>query len=128
MRERAGERRDRSADGGAQVPGLQLSEQLADGQFLHVERRFGDLRIRNARYKQDEAPLDPTCGCATCARFSRAYLHHLDRCGEMLAPMLASVHNLHFYVDLMRQMRAALEAGRFAAFAAQFRLDRRRGV
>jgi queuine tRNA-ribosyltransferase len=58
--------------------------------------------------------------CPTCARFSRAYLHHLDRCGEMLAPMLASVHNLHFYVALMRDIRGALEAGRFAAFAAGF--------
>ena len=65
----------------------------------HLFTRFGDLRIRNARYKTDEQPLDPTCACPTCARFSRAYLHHLDRCGEMLAPMLASVHNLHFYVD-----------------------------
>src|SRR5436190_13860140 len=94
----------------------------------HLFTRFGDLRIRNARYKQDEAPIDPTCGCAACGRFSRAYLHHLDRCGEMLAPMLASVHNLHFYVDLMRQVREALEVGRFAEFAAQFRVDRSRGV
>ena len=94
----------------------------------HLFTRFGDLRIRNARYKQDEAPIDSTCACAPCARFSRAYLHHLDRCGEMLAPMLASVHNLHFYVDLMRQIRDALDASRFAAFAAQFRLDRQRGV
>ncbi len=94
----------------------------------HLFTRFGDLRIRNARYKTDPAPLDPTCGCPTCARFSRAYLHHLDRCGEMLAPMLASVHNLHFYVALMRDIRAALEAGTFAAFAAVFRADRQRGV
>jgi len=94
----------------------------------HLFTRFGDLRIRNARYKQDEAPIDPSCGCVCCARFSRAYLHHLDRCGEMLGPMLASVHNLHYYVDLMRQIREALEAQRFAAFAEQFRLDRRRGV
>ncbi len=94
----------------------------------HLFTRFGDLRIRNARYKTDEQPLDPTCACPTCARFSRAYLHHLDRCGEMLAPMLASVHNLHFYVALMRDVRAAIEAGAFAAFAAAFRADRARGV
>ncbi len=94
----------------------------------HLFTRFGDLRIRNARYKEDDAPLDPTCTCMTCARFSRAYLHHLDRCGEMLAPMLASVHNLHFYLDLMRQVREALEAGRFDGFVAQFRADRQRGV
>jgi queuine tRNA-ribosyltransferase len=94
----------------------------------HLFTRFGDLRIRNARYKEDDAPLDPTCTCSTCTRFSRAYLHHLDRCGEMLAPMLASVHNLHFYVDLMRQVRDALETDRFAAFGAQFRADRQRGI
>jgi queuine tRNA-ribosyltransferase len=94
----------------------------------HLFTRFGDLRIRNARYKADEQPLDSTCACATCARFSRAYLHHLDRCGEMLAPMLASVHNLHFYVTLMASVREALAAGRFADFAAGFRADRLRGV
>src|SRR4051812_14890843 len=94
----------------------------------HLFTRFGDLRIRNARYKTDEQPLDPTCACPTCARFSRAYLHHLDRCGEMLAPMLASVHNLHFYAALMAGIRGALESGGFAAFAAEFRADRERGV
>jgi len=94
----------------------------------HLFTRFGDLRIRNARYKTDEQPLDPTCACPTCARFSRAYLHHLDRCGEMLAPMLASVHNLHFYVTLMKDVRATLDAGAFAAFASAFRADRSRGV
>ena len=94
----------------------------------HLFTRFGDLRIRNARYKQDEAPIDPSCACTTCARFSRAYLHHLDRCGEMLAPMLASVHNLHFYLDLMRQVRESIEHARFDGFAAEFRNDRQRGV
>ena len=94
----------------------------------HLFTRFGVLRIRNARHKTDEQPIDPTCVCPTCARFSRAYLHHLDRCGEMLAPMLASVHNLHFYVALMRDIRSALEAGRFAAFAHAFRADRSRGI
>jgi queuine tRNA-ribosyltransferase len=94
----------------------------------HLFTRFGDLRIRNARYKTDEQPLDPSCACPTCARFPRAYLHHLDRCGEMLAPMLASVHNLHFYVTLMRDIRTAIEAGSFAVFAAAFRADRARGV
>ena len=94
----------------------------------HLFTRFGDLRIRNARFRHDAGPLDPTCACATCERFSRAYLHHLDRCGELLAPMLASVHNLHFYVDLMRQVREALEEGTFAAFAERFRGDRQRGI
>jgi queuine tRNA-ribosyltransferase len=94
----------------------------------HLFTRHGDLRLRNARYKTDERPIDPTCGCSACAGFSRAYLHHLDRCGEMLGPMLASVHNLHYYLNLMREAREALEAGRFEAYRTQFKSDRARGV
>jgi queuine tRNA-ribosyltransferase len=94
----------------------------------HLFTRFGDLRLRNARYKTDERPVDETCACPTCANFSRAYLHHLDRCNEMLGPMLASIHNLHYYVNLMREVREALDAGAFAAFAAKFAQDRARGV
>ncbi|MFM8928976.1 MAG: tRNA-guanine transglycosylase, partial [Betaproteobacteria bacterium] len=105
----------------------------------HLFTRFGDLKIRNARHKTDERPLDPTCSCYTCkgttredgsvsGAFSRAYLHHLDRCGEMLGPMLASIHNLHYYLNLMREVRQALDEGRFAAFAAQFAADRGSGV
>ena len=94
----------------------------------HLFTRFGDLRLRNARYKTDERPVDETCSCHTCANFSRAYLHHLDRCNEMLGPMLASIHNLHYYVNLMREVREALDAGAFAAFAVKFAEDRRRGV
>jgi queuine tRNA-ribosyltransferase len=101
----------------------------------HLFTRFGDLKIRNARHKTDEQPPDLTCTCYTCRAtapfgggFSRAYLHHLDRCGEMLGPMLASIHNLHYYVNLMREVREALEAGAFGAFAKRFREDRARGV
>jgi queuine tRNA-ribosyltransferase len=94
----------------------------------HLFTRFGDLKIRNARHRDDERPLDPTCACHTCANFSRAYLHHLERCGEMLAPMLASIHNLHYYVNLMREVRGALDAGTFAAWRAQFAADRARGI
>jgi queuine tRNA-ribosyltransferase len=94
----------------------------------HLFTRFGDLRVRNARYKTDERPIDESCGCHACAGFSRAYLHHLDRCGEMLGPMLASIHNLHYYVNLMREVREALDAGDFAGFAKRFREDRGRGV
>jgi queuine tRNA-ribosyltransferase len=103
--------------------------------------RFGDLKIRNARHKADERPLDTTCTCHACAGtsgvswdqggregFSRAYLHHLDRCGEMLGPMLASIHNLHYYLNLMQEIRDALDAGRFSEFVAQFNADRARGV
>lgn len=94
----------------------------------HLFTRFGDLRLRNARYKTDERPIDETCSCQACNGFSRAYLHHLDRCGEMLGPMLASIHNLHYYLNLMQEMRDALDAGAFAGFVAQFREDRQRGV
>ena len=105
----------------------------------HLFTRFGDLKIRNARHKTDERPLDDTCSCYTCkgvthsngsvsGGFSRAYLHHLDRCGEMLGPMLASIHNLHYYLNLMQEVRAALDAGRFAEFRRQFAADRARGV
>ena len=105
----------------------------------HLFTRFGDLKLRNARHKTDERPVDETCRCYTCCGrplpgggtsggFSRAYLHHLDRCGEMLGPMLASIHNLHYYVNLMREVREAIDEGRFEAYAAQFRVDRARGV
>ena len=95
----------------------------------HLFTRFGDLKIRNARHKTDERPIDESCGCHTCATgFSRAYLHHLDRCGEMLGPMLATIHNLHYYVNLMREVRQALDEDRFDAFRLQFKADRARGV
>ncbi len=94
----------------------------------HLFTRFGDLRIRNARFKLDQHPLDETCTCATCRQFSRAYLHHLDRCGEMLFGMLATTHNLHYYLQLMREMRQALDGGTFDAYVAQFRAERARGV
>ena len=95
----------------------------------HLFTRFGDLRIRNARHKADARPIDETCSCHACGSgFSRAYLHHLDRCGEMLGPMLTSIHNLHYYLNLMREIREALDEGRFAAYLAQFRTDRARGV
>jgi queuine tRNA-ribosyltransferase len=105
----------------------------------HLFTRFGDLKIRNARHRADERPLDETCTCYACqgttaadgtasGGFSRAYLHHLERCGEMLAPMLASIHNLHYYLNLMREIRESLDTGTFSAFAAQFRQDRARGV
>jgi queuine tRNA-ribosyltransferase len=95
----------------------------------HLFTRFGDLKIRNARFKSDERPIDESCSCHACAGgFSRAYLHHLERCGEMLAPMLASIHNLHTYVNLMREVREALDEGRFEAFRRQFKADRARGV
>ena len=94
----------------------------------HLFTRFGDLKVRNARHRDSQAPVDETCTCYTCSNFSRAYLHHLDRCGEMLGPMLASIHNLHYYVNLMREVREALDEDRFDAWRAQFHADRARGV
>jgi len=94
----------------------------------HLFTRFGDLKLRNARYRDDPASVDDTCRCQACASFSRAYLHHLDRCGEMLGPMLASIHNLHYYLNLMREMREALETNRFDAWRTQFAADRARGI
>ena len=100
----------------------------------HLFTRFGDLKIRNARHKTDHRPIDETCNCYACTGdvmnggFSRAYLHHLDRCGEMLGPMLATIHNLHYYLNLMREVREALDTGRFAEFRRQFAADRARGV
>jgi queuine tRNA-ribosyltransferase len=105
----------------------------------HLFTRFGDVKIRNAKHRQDPRPIDETCTCHACrgttgehgdvrGGFSRAYLHHLDRCGEMLGPMLASIHNLHYYVNLMQEMRDALDAGHFAAWRERFATDRARGV
>ena len=90
--------------------------------------RFGDVKLRNSRYRADSAPLDETCACPTCRTFSRSYLHHLQRVNEILGARLNTVHNLHFYLDLMRQARSAIAEGRFAAFREGFLQDRRRGV
>jgi queuine tRNA-ribosyltransferase len=90
--------------------------------------RFGDVKLRNSRYRADGAPLDETCACPTCRTFSRSYLHHLQKVNEILGARLNTVHNLHFYLDLMRQARAAIAEGRFAAFREGFLQDRRRGV
>ena len=85
----------------------------------------GDVKIRNSRYRDDTGPLDPACPCPTCRGFSRAYLHHLHRVNEILGARLNTIHNLHYYLDLMRQARTAIEAGRFAAFADGTRARRR---
>jgi queuine tRNA-ribosyltransferase len=82
--------------------------------------RRGEIRIRNARWKMDSAPIDDECTCHTCTHFSRAYVHHLIRANEILGARLATIHNLHYYHRLMAGMRAAIEAGRFADFTAAF--------
>jgi queuine tRNA-ribosyltransferase len=93
----------------------------------HLFTSTGVVNIRNAAHASDTGPVDPACGCYTCAHYSRAYLRHLDRCKEILGARLNTVHNLWFYLDLMRQMRAALDAGEFAGFARQW-LARTRAV
>ncbi len=86
--------------------------------------RQGDLKLRNSRYRNDLAPADATCRCPTCRQFSRAYLHHLQRVNEILGARLNTVHNLHFYLGLMREVRDAIGAGRFEAFRRDFARDR----
>jgi queuine tRNA-ribosyltransferase len=81
----------------------------------------GPLNLRNARFAEDQAPLDEQCPCPTCASYSRAYVHHLVKSGEILGAMLMTEHNLSFYQQLMQAMRAAIGEGRFAAWAAEFR-------
>ena len=90
--------------------------------------RFGDIRIRNARYKDDGKPLDETCQCYACRHFSRAYIHHLNRVGEILGAQLSTIHNLHYYLQLMNDMRKAIENDRFNEFTAQFHAERQRGI
>ena len=88
--------------------------------------RDGPLNIRNAKFAEDEEPLDPSCPCPVCTTWSRAYLHHLVRAGEMLGAMLMTQHNIHFYQDLMQAMRDAIAARRFAAFQSDFAARYRR--
>ena len=90
----------------------------------HLFTRFGDIKIKNARFKTDTGPLDPSCSCYTCTQFSRAYLHHLFRSGEILGSMLNTIHNLHYYQALMAEMRKAIESGTLAAWAQAFAHDR----
>ncbi|MBS1129628.1 MAG: tRNA-guanine transglycosylase [Proteobacteria bacterium] len=93
----------------------------------HLFTRFGDVKIKNARYKLDTGPLDSSCSCYTCTNFTRAYLHHLFRNGEILGGMLNTIHNLHFYQTIMAEMRTAIEVEHFTEWAAGFARDRSSG-
>jgi queuine tRNA-ribosyltransferase len=86
--------------------------------------RFGDIKIRNAQYRQDTLPLDETCACYTCRHFSRAYLHHLQRVNEILGARLNTIHNLHFYLTLMQELRQAIEQDALHEYAAAFHARR----
>ncbi len=90
--------------------------------------RYGDIKIKNAVHKADTRPLDPSCDCYTCRHFSRAYLHHLHRSGEILGSMLNTVHNLRYYQTLTAELRAAIVAGEFAHYVQRFHRERATGT
>jgi queuine tRNA-ribosyltransferase len=94
----------------------------------HLFTRYGDVKIRNARYRAEAEPLDATCRCYTCVNFTRAYLHHLQRVNEILGARLNTIHNLHYYLWLTAGMREAIAGERFDAWARGFRDDRARGA
>jgi queuine tRNA-ribosyltransferase len=81
--------------------------------------RSGDVKIRNARWRDDTRPLDPSCACYACRNFTRAYLYHLQKANEILGARLNTIHNLHYYLSLMAELRAAIEAGQLAQTAAR---------
>lgn len=86
--------------------------------------RFGDVKIRNAKYRDDTRPLDPSCGCHTCSNFSLSYLHHLQRAKEITGARLNTIHNLHFYLTIMAEMREAIANGTFQSWRTDFARDR----
>ncbi len=90
--------------------------------------RWGDLKIKNARHREDTGPLDPQCACYTCRNFTRSYLHHLHRANEILGARLNTIHNLHYYLELMAGLRAAIESGDFAAWRGRFASQRSSGA
>ena len=94
-----------------------------NGRNGYVFTSQGIVKIRNAKHRDSAEPLDPDCACYTCAHFSRGYLHHLDKCGEMLGAMLMTRHNIHYYHDLMARLRGAIETGTFRTLATTLRKD-----
>lgn len=90
--------------------------------------RYGELRIRNSRYRDDTRPPDSDCPCYTCQHYSRAYLRHLDQCREILGARLNTIHNLHYFQILMQEIRDAISSGRFETFRNRFYADRQKGI
>jgi len=86
--------------------------------------RHGTIKLRNAQYRDDVRPIDEKCGCYTCKQFTRAYLHHLQRTNEILGARLNTIHNLYYYLELMRGLRSAISVGRFLDFVAEFKQAR----
>lgn len=91
----------------------------------HLFTRHGDVRIRNSQYRSDPRPVDEECGCYTCRHYSRAYLRHLDKCGEILGARLNTIHNLYYYHELMRGLREAISEGALSRFVERFYQQRR---
>jgi len=94
----------------------------------HIFTRTGVIKIRNSQYRLDTRPLDEACACYTCQNYSRAYLRHLDKCHEMLGGRLNTIHNLHYYLSLMEEVRAAIAEQRFSAYIEQFYQQRGKTV
>ncbi len=86
----------------------------------HLFTSRGVVNIRNAAHQSDTGPLDPACACYTCRNFSRAYLRHLDKCNEILGARLNTIHNLHYYLELMRRIRAGVETGSLADVVSDY--------
>jgi queuine tRNA-ribosyltransferase len=86
----------------------------------HLFTRFGVIKIRNSQYQSDTRPLDDACGCYTCRNYSRSYLRHLDKCGEMLGSRLNTIHNLYYYLSLMHELRTAIENRELDSFVREF--------
>jgi queuine tRNA-ribosyltransferase len=94
----------------------------------HLFTSTGVINIRNSAHQSDLGPVDPACACYTCANYSRSYLRHLDRCNEILGSRLNTIHNLHFYLDLMRSIRGAIAEGRLTSWATSYLAGRSQGA
>lgn len=114
----------RAVDRGIDMFDCVMPTRNARNGHLFVEQ--GIIRIRNSRYADDDRPLDAGCDCYTCRHYSRAYLRHLDKCGEMLGARLCTIHNLRFYLRLMQRMREAISAGTWRAFVKNFNARQRK--
>ena len=90
--------------------------------------RWGDVKIRNAKHREDTGPLDPDCGCYTCRNFTRSYLHHLQRVNEILGARLNTIHNLFYYLELAANLQRAIETASLGQFVQQFQKDRGRVI
>ncbi|MFT5047451.1 MAG: queuine tRNA-ribosyltransferase, partial [Porticoccaceae bacterium] len=99
-----------------------LPTRNARNDYIYTSR--GDLRLRNARFRTDTKPIDENCSCYTCQNYSRAYLYHLSKCSEILGSRLNTIHNLHYYQQLMQGIRLSIEQGRFERFTKEFEQTR----